>query len=50
MLTVMIRGRERGNLYDFCMMNKKTMKTIENHDVKIFTDNIEDAAMEQIRN
>jgi len=25
------------------------MKIIENHDVKIFTDNIEDAAMEQIR-
>ena len=25
------------------------MKTIENHDVKIFTDNIEDAAMDQIR-
>ena len=25
------------------------MKTIENHDVKIFTDNIEDTAMEQIR-
>ena len=25
------------------------MKTIENHDVKIFTDNIEEAAMEQIR-
>lgn len=26
--------------------NRKTMKTIENHDVKIFTGNIEDEAME----
>lgn len=25
------------------------MKTIDNHNVKIFTDNIEDAAMEQIK-
>lgn len=28
--------------------NKATMKTIQNHDVKIFTDNIETTAIEQI--
>ena len=45
-----VRNKIAHWLYNFASLkNSKIMKTIEGYDVKVFTDNVEDVALDQIR-